>query len=361
MSVEDYLANMDRFRTEAARRGISIAFLTRPHKLAPEELSKNSTWRGSVPQYNEALRAWGRASNVPVLDAQHYFEQLSTDLFSDECHFTPQGYERMAQMVASGSARRGRAGSSGGERQQAAGSRSGERNGESASSGRIRPDVERVERARPSLCRELERFVRGLVVLELGDTRDDLGGSVATEDGVDQLVELHGELVVGERVAVVAGRELRPRRRAGCRRRASPSRGWECPRDSPAVSFGSSTTRVRATRSSRAGSLSRSAVNWRAETWPSKQRDGRAIRQAMVGGLAGLGAPFLGVLADDLDGRAERGDLEVADALRVADLTAQVERRGDGRLAVVFGGHELDRGLRQHPVAVGGSTELRRA
>jgi hypothetical protein len=38
-------------------------------------------------------------NNVPVLDAQHYFEQLSQDLFSDECHFTPQGYERMAKLV----------------------------------------------------------------------------------------------------------------------------------------------------------------------------------------------------------------------------------------------------------------------
>jgi lysophospholipase L1-like esterase len=99
VSVMDYLANMDRFRTEAARRGIAIAFLTRPHKLPPDELSRNSTWRGSVPRYNAALRAWGRANDVPVLDAQHYFEQLPSELFSDECHFTPQGYERMARLV----------------------------------------------------------------------------------------------------------------------------------------------------------------------------------------------------------------------------------------------------------------------
>jgi lysophospholipase L1-like esterase len=99
VSVPDYLANMDRFRTEAARRGIAIAYLTRPHKLPPDELSRNATWRGSVPKYNEALRTWGQLSNVPVLDAQHFFEQLPQDLFSDECHFTPQGYERMAKLV----------------------------------------------------------------------------------------------------------------------------------------------------------------------------------------------------------------------------------------------------------------------
>jgi lysophospholipase L1-like esterase len=99
VSVPDYLANMERFRSEAARRGIAIAFLTRPHKLPPDELSRNQTWRGTVPQYNAALRAWGRALHVPVLDAQQYFETLSPELFSDECHFTPQGYERMARLV----------------------------------------------------------------------------------------------------------------------------------------------------------------------------------------------------------------------------------------------------------------------
>ena len=126
VSVEDYLANMDRFRTEAARRGIAITFLTRPHKLAPGELSKNSTWRGSVPKYNEALCAWGREHGVPVIDAQHYFAQLSTDLFSDECHFTPQGYERMAQMVEA-EVLEGRGGSRSGGRQQASGEKDGVR------------------------------------------------------------------------------------------------------------------------------------------------------------------------------------------------------------------------------------------
>jgi lysophospholipase L1-like esterase len=126
VSVEDYLANMDRFRTEAARRGIAITYLTRPHKLAPEELSKNPTWRGSVPKYNEALRAWGRERNVPVIDAQRYFAQLSTDLFSDECHFTPQGYERMARMVQA-EVLEGKTGLTGGEERQASGQKDGVR------------------------------------------------------------------------------------------------------------------------------------------------------------------------------------------------------------------------------------------
>jgi lysophospholipase L1-like esterase len=124
VSVPDYLANMDRFRTEAARRGISIAFLTRPHKLSPEELSRNPTWRGSVPKYNEALRAWGRANNMTVLDAQLYFEKLPSELFSDECHFTPQGYERMARLVREEIVG-GETGLLGPGRQQAAGEREG--------------------------------------------------------------------------------------------------------------------------------------------------------------------------------------------------------------------------------------------
>jgi lysophospholipase L1-like esterase len=52
-----------------------------------------------VPNYNAALRGWGLANNVPVVDAQRFFELLPSDLFSDECHFTPQGYERMAKLV----------------------------------------------------------------------------------------------------------------------------------------------------------------------------------------------------------------------------------------------------------------------
>ena len=78
----------------------------------------------------------------------------------------------------------------------------------------------------------------------------------------------------------------------------------------------------------------------------------------MVGGLAGLGPPFLGILADDLDGRAEGRDLDLADSRRVADLAAQVERRGDRRLAVILGRYELDRGLREHPVVGGWAAEL---
>jgi len=99
VSIDDYLANLERFRTEAECRGIPIVFLTRPHKIPPRELSKNPTWRGSVPRYNAALVEWAARRNVAVLDVQRIFERLPPALFSDECHFTPQGYERMGELV----------------------------------------------------------------------------------------------------------------------------------------------------------------------------------------------------------------------------------------------------------------------
>ena len=49
VSVEDYLANLERFRAEARDRGIPIAVLTRPHKLPPNVLSQNPSWRERCP------------------------------------------------------------------------------------------------------------------------------------------------------------------------------------------------------------------------------------------------------------------------------------------------------------------------
>jgi lysophospholipase L1-like esterase len=99
VSVEDYLANLDQFRGEATDRGIPIAVLTRPHKLPPDVLSKDTTWRGSVPKYNGALIDWAQHQNVPVIDVQRFFERLPNTLFSDECHLTIQGYQHMAELI----------------------------------------------------------------------------------------------------------------------------------------------------------------------------------------------------------------------------------------------------------------------
>jgi lysophospholipase L1-like esterase len=101
VSLEDYLANLERFRAEAEARDIPILFLTRPHKLAPPVLSRDPTWRASVPRYNAALRAWAARRDVPLIDAQHLFAELPASLFTDECHFTPEGYQRMGELVYS--------------------------------------------------------------------------------------------------------------------------------------------------------------------------------------------------------------------------------------------------------------------
>ena len=89
VSVEDYLANLERFRLEAQSRGIPIAFLTRPHRCSPGELRKNPTWRGSVPEYNTAMVKWASRNGAVLLDVQGIFERLPATLFADECHFTP--------------------------------------------------------------------------------------------------------------------------------------------------------------------------------------------------------------------------------------------------------------------------------
>lgn len=99
VSIEDYLANLERFRSAAEARGIPTVFLTRPHNLAPAALRQDPTWRGSVPSYNTALTAWAASRGLPLIDAQKFFEHQPSALFSDECHFTPEGNRTMAEMI----------------------------------------------------------------------------------------------------------------------------------------------------------------------------------------------------------------------------------------------------------------------
>jgi len=99
VSIDEYLANVERFRAEAQARGIPIVFLTRPHKLPAAELRSHPTWRRSVPDYNAALVRWSQRKGASVIDVQSHFESLPNELFSDECHFTPKGYQTMAQLV----------------------------------------------------------------------------------------------------------------------------------------------------------------------------------------------------------------------------------------------------------------------
>ncbi len=57
------------------------------------------------------------------------------------------------------------------------------------------------------------------------------------------------------------------------------------------------------------------------------ERDGRAVGEAVIGRLARPRPPLLGVLADDLDGRPERRDLDRPDPTRVADPAAGARTR----------------------------------
>jgi lysophospholipase L1-like esterase len=99
VSIDDYIANLDRFRAEAAARSIPIAFLTRAHRQPPDLLSQDPTWRGSVPRYNTALAAWTAQHELALVDVQRAFEKLPETFFSDECHLTAKGYEHMAALI----------------------------------------------------------------------------------------------------------------------------------------------------------------------------------------------------------------------------------------------------------------------
>ncbi|WP_165234312.1 SGNH/GDSL hydrolase family protein [Aquisphaera insulae] len=102
VTVEEYVANLDRFRAESLARGIPIVFLTRPHQAAPEVLRRSGNWRSHVPDYNEALVSWAREQDQAVIDIQRAFRERPSSLFSDECHFVPDGYQIMAELVYEG-------------------------------------------------------------------------------------------------------------------------------------------------------------------------------------------------------------------------------------------------------------------
>jgi lysophospholipase L1-like esterase len=63
-------------------------------------LAKDPTWRGAVPAYNQALREWTNSHGVPLVDLEREFEDLPSELFLDECHFVPSGYQKLAEIVA---------------------------------------------------------------------------------------------------------------------------------------------------------------------------------------------------------------------------------------------------------------------
>lgn len=99
VSLDDYVANLERFRTETTARGIPIVFLTRPHRLTVGEQAKIASWRGTVTRYNAALTAWARAAAVPLIDVQALLEHFPRQVFADECHLTPEGYQELGELL----------------------------------------------------------------------------------------------------------------------------------------------------------------------------------------------------------------------------------------------------------------------
>jgi hypothetical protein len=85
---------------------------------------------------------------------------------------------------------------------------------------------------------------------------------------------------------------------------------------------------------------------------------GNAVGQAVVGGLAGPGAPLLGI-GDDLDRGVEGLDPHALDGAGVADLLADPKRGIDGALRVVLGRPVLEVGAGEHVVGAPPSTETR--
>ena len=99
--VTQYLANMERFANLAKQHGASIVFLTRPHREPAATLSRLPPWRGNVPSYNAALRAWAVEQRFSLLDVEALFDNLGAAYFSDECHLTKEGHRTLAEALAS--------------------------------------------------------------------------------------------------------------------------------------------------------------------------------------------------------------------------------------------------------------------
>jgi lysophospholipase L1-like esterase len=91
---------MERFVKLANQHGASVVFLTRPHREPAASLSKLPSWRGKVPSYNAALRAWTKERGLSLFDVEVLFANLGAAYFSDECHFTIDGHRKLAEALA---------------------------------------------------------------------------------------------------------------------------------------------------------------------------------------------------------------------------------------------------------------------
>jgi lysophospholipase L1-like esterase len=95
VSVEEYSANLTEMVTLAKRHRISIVFLTRAYTGVSNWAL---WWKNFAPAYRLATLEVGDRHGVPVLNVYDYFRDAAR-YFIDESHFTPEGYQRMADFV----------------------------------------------------------------------------------------------------------------------------------------------------------------------------------------------------------------------------------------------------------------------
>jgi len=99
VAVEDYAANLSSFLDHGKQHDVLVVLLTRPHLASVSDLKKQPGWRSKIPSYNDALVTFAREKKVPLVDVgAHFASRL--EQFSDECHFTAEGHEKMARLLS---------------------------------------------------------------------------------------------------------------------------------------------------------------------------------------------------------------------------------------------------------------------
>lgn len=99
VSPGDFAANLRGFVVTTRQRGAVPVLLTRPHRPPSAVLAPGQTWRRQVPSYNAEVLRVAAELDVLAVDVDR-FSEGKPELFSDECHFTAQGHEEMAQLLA---------------------------------------------------------------------------------------------------------------------------------------------------------------------------------------------------------------------------------------------------------------------
>jgi lysophospholipase L1-like esterase len=94
--LEDYRANLRRMITEVRSGGGVPVLLTRPYVGA---VSGPDVWKNRGPEYNLATAEVASEEGVLLVDVYAVFKERD-ELFADESHFTREGHELAASVIA---------------------------------------------------------------------------------------------------------------------------------------------------------------------------------------------------------------------------------------------------------------------